>query len=359
MRKDKIMKKFKYKQHIRAANMLLQALSELKQKRLRMMQQRIEDFSYKYSDVTKNSRIFQRAVDRCWYPAAEKIRSRISRNLTDFSHHLEQLKNILNTDDIKLPKLGDIVAELLQIEQEFGELIFDLKARTISVITESIVLDEISFGPFEIRLFLNDIEKLTTESPYKIIAIEPNPAGSDCNVTHPHVSYEKLCEGDGFIPIRKAIQQGRLCDFFTIIVQILQTYNPDSPYVSLDDWEGISCYDCGYTAAGDECYFCEDCEHDYCSSCSTYCQICDTTICMGCSVTCPECDQPVCHSCTAKCKECEEIFCERCLTEEGLCNDCEEQRKADNNEEQKEEQKKPETCAEIQSDSMGKTIILA
>ena len=349
----------KYKNHIRVANMLLQALHGLKHERLLKIQQRLEDFSYKCSDVTKNSRIFQRAVDRCWYLSAEKIRSRISRNLNDFSHHLEQFKNTVNTDDIKLPKSGDIVAELMQIEQEFGEIKFDLKARTISVITESIVLDEISFGPFEIRLFLNEIKKLATESPYKIIALEPNPAGSDCDVTHPHVSHEKLCEGDGYIPIRKAIQQGRLNDFFTIIVQILQTYNPDSPYVSLDDWEGVSCYDCGYTVAGDDCYYCEECERDYCSNCSSYCQICDTTICLGCSYECPACNQPVCRHCTVVCAECEETLCKDCIDDEGLCNSCQEQRKEQEDEELEEAATAAEAELTVQSDSMGQTRISA
>ena len=350
----------KYKNHIRAANMLLQALYGLKYERLRQIQQRLEDFSCKCSDVTKNSRIFQRAVDRCWYPSAEKIRSRISRNLNDFSHHLDQFKNTVNTDGIKLPKPGDIFAELMQIKQEFGEIKFDLKARTISVITESIVLDEISFGHFEIRLFLNEIKKLATESPYKIIALEPNPAGSDCDVTHPHVSHEKLCEGDGFIPIRKAIQQGRLNDFFTIIVQILQTYNPDSPYVSLDDWEGISCYDCGYTVAGDDCYYCEECENDFCSQCSSYCQICDTTICLDCSYECPACNQPVCRHCTVVCAECDETFCKDCIDDEGLCDSCQEQRKEQEDEELEEAAATaPEAELTVQPDSLGQTRIPA
>ena len=349
----------KYKQYIRAANMLLQTLYALKQERLRQIQQKLEDFICKCSDVTKDSRIFQKAVDRCWYSSAEKIRSRISRNLNDFSHHMEQFKNTVNTEDIKQPKACDVVAELLQIEDEFGELKLDLKARTISVITESITLDEISLGPFEIRLYLNEIKKLATESPYRVVALEPNPAGSDCDVTHPHVSHEKLCEGDGYIAIRKAIQQGRLNDFFTIIVQILQTYNPDSPYVSLDDWEGISCYDCGYTVAGDDCYYCENCERDYCSSCSTYCQICDTTICLGCSYECPACNQPVCNSCTVACTECDETLCKDCINEEGLCKTCEEQRKDQEDEELEEEPTTSKTEPAVQPNSLGQTSIPA
>jgi len=81
----------KYKQYIRVANILLQALYGLKQKRLRKIQQKLEDFSCKCSDVTKDSRIFQKAVDRCWYPSAEKIRSRISRNLNCNSGHIAMI----------------------------------------------------------------------------------------------------------------------------------------------------------------------------------------------------------------------------------------------------------------------------
>ena len=358
MRKDKIMKK--YKQHIKAANMLLQALCWLKKERLRQTQKKFEEFCHKYSDVNKNSHSFYAAVDRGWDMAAEKITSRVGRDLNDFSHHLDQFKSFIAIDAIELPKLGEIVDGLLQIEQEYGEVKFDLKAKTISVITESIVLDEISFGSFEIRLFLNETKKLAIESPYKIIALEPNPAGSDCDVTHPHVSHEKLCEGDGFIPIRKAIQQGRLCDFFTIIVQILQTYNPDSPYVSLEDWSGISCYDCGYTVAGDECYYCEDCDRDYCSQCSTYCQICDTTVCLGCSFECPNCNQPVCKHCLAICSGCDETFCKDCIDEENLCNNCQEQRKEQEDEEEEQKpSKEPKANPAVQSDSVGQTRIPA
>ncbi len=41
-----------------------------------------------------------------------------------------------------------------------------------------------------------------------------------------------------------ALTEGRLLDFFMIVRQVLQTYSPDSPYVSLDDWYGRQCSDC-------------------------------------------------------------------------------------------------------------------
>ena len=349
----------KYKKYVRAANMFLQALYELKQQRHCILQKKIQEFSCKCSESNRSSHSFNTATDKGWFMAAEKIISRVGRNLNDFSHHLDQFKNFIVADEIKLPTLGDIVAGILQIKEEYGEVGLDLKARTISVITDPIVLEEIPFGSFEIRLYINEVKKLHVESPYKIIALEPNPAGSDCDVTHPHVSHQKLCEGDGYIPIRKAIEQGRLCDFFTIIVQILQNYNPDSPYVSLDDWEGISCYDCSCTVAGDDCYYCENCERDYCSHCSTYCQICDVTICLGCSFECPDCIKPVCRHCTAVCKECDETFCTDCINEDGLCQTCEDNRKENENEEQNEGSKESNAGAEVQSDSVGEAIVHA
>ena len=357
MRKGKFMKK--YKNITKLSNLLLEALNGLKTARLQKIQASLEDFSYKCRDATKDSHLFYAAIEKGWFGSAEKIRTRVNRNLSDFSYHLQRFKESVTSDETKLPKLSCIFAELSQIDEELGEYQFDLKEKTISVITEPITLDDIPFGPFEIKLFIDQINKLYTDSPYRIIALEPNPAGTDSCVTHPHVSSEKLCEGDGVVSIRKAIEQGRLCDFFMMIVNILQTYNPDSPYVALDDWEGISCYDCGYTVAGDDCYYCECCDRDYCSSCSTYCQMCDTTLCLGCAYECPSCNEPVCQSCTAKCKDCEETYCKDCLTEDGLCQNCEENRKENSDEEQESESEKSEAGPAVQSDSVGETIVHA
>ena len=90
----------------------------------------------------------------------------------------------------------------------------------------------------------------------------PIPLRSNEDVTHPHVSDEAVCEGDGRVPIRKALEQGRLLDFFVIVRNLLQTYNSGSPFVSLDDWEGIRCADCGASAGEDERWTCVKCESD-------------------------------------------------------------------------------------------------
>lgn len=358
MLKDNNMEK--YKQHFKAANMLLAALCGLKEKWLNQTMQKLHDVCRKCSEMPKQSRIYGTAIDKGWETSARKIRSRAVRKIGELTIHLEQFKNFVSAEEHPLPKPGDIVAGLLQAKEEFGELNIDLKAKTLSVVTGSIHLEEICFGPFEIRFYIDQVSKLPSESPFRIIALEPYPAGSDCNVTHPHVSHDKLCEGDGFVPIRKAIQQGRLCDFFLIVQQILQTYNPDSPYVSISDWEGISCYDCGYTIAGDDCYYCENCERDYCSSCSSYCYGCDSTVCLGCSFECPGCDSRVCRHCTEACADCEGTFCKDCINDEHLCDGCQKTREDQENEEIEEQPTAtPETCTAIQPYSLGQTRVSA
>ena len=251
------------------------------------------------------------ATERNWTAAANIIQAQLLRNLVDMSYELQTAKIYLEKAPPKLPTFAELLAELDQLETEYGQFKFDPREKTLSVITESIELEDVPLGSFEIRLHLLRIGELYKDSPYRIIALEPNPAGSDSSVTHPHVSSERLCEGDGHLPIQKALEQGRLCDFFSLVIGILNTYSPDSPYIALSDWDGYSCYDCGYTMSRDESYYCEQCSNDFCSECSTYCQICETTICLGCAIECPGCQRPICKECYSTCEDCGERVMQR------------------------------------------------
>lgn len=338
----------KQKKLVQLANGILSALGELKKARLKDIQSKLEDIGYRSSEAIKDSRRFFASVEKSWFCAAQQTIDKVSRDMNDFSYHLGRFKELIGRDEVCIPTLSEMVSELLQMEQEFEKFNFDLAEKTITVTTKSIVLEDISLGPFEINLLLSDFNKLYTERPYRVIALDPNPAGSDDNVTHPHVSGEYLCEGDGHTAISKALEQGRLCDFFTMVIGVLENYNPDSPYVALSDWQGYSCYDCGRTVGSDESYYCEHCGNDYCEHCSTYCQKCDTTLCLGCAFKCPDCGEPVCGRCTAVCQECEETFCKDCLND-GLCQNCQELRKEDEHEEECE----PESLPSIQPPSVG------
>lgn len=338
----------KQKNLVKLANYILSALLELRTARLKEIQAKLEEVGYRSSEAIKDSHRFSVSIEKKWFCAAQQTIDKVSRDLNDFSHYLNRFKELINREEAAVPTLSDIVSELVQMEQEVEKFNFDLAEKTISVMTKSIVLEDVSFGPFEIKLCLNDFNKLYQNRPYRVIALDPNPAATDEDVTHPHVSHEILCEGDGHTAISKALEQGRLCDFFTMVIGVLENYNPSSPYVSIDDWEGRGCYDCGCTISSDEIYYCEYCENDLCDHCSTYCQRCDTTVCLGCAFNCPACGEPVCSRCTTKCKECEETLCKDCLTD-GLCQSCEEQRKEDEYEEECES----ESIPSIQPNSMG------
>jgi hypothetical protein len=319
---------------MKMANLIMNQIDSLQQDYHRQNTERLSRFCHKLERVLLDHRQYEMAIEHGWLAVAEKLRHRSSRDIGDLVYDTQTTRDHLNIEGFKKPMIGDIVRELMQIEDEYGCLHYNWKDKTLSVLTDNIVLEEIFLGSFEIRLFFNRIEQLYKDSPYHIIALDPHPAGSNEDVTHPHVSCERLCEGDGGILIRKALEQGRLADFFSIVTNILNTYNPQSPYVGLSEWDGYSCFDCGYTVNRDDSYYCQYCENDFCSECSGYCQICDCTLCLGCAYECPGCQKPVCRGCTVTCPECNEEYCIDCMNENEICSQCEQERKDDHDEQE-------------------------
>lgn len=313
----------------------------------------LNDFGQQCMIFPQDARRYSKAIQQSWFYAAEHIRERVRLNLADFTFKVEQFKENFVPEKSLPPSFSMLFAELSQIEQEFGPLNYNLEEQTLSVVTDPVVLDEIYLGSFQIQLRLKEIPRLHEISPYRVIALNPHPAGSDENVTHPHVTQECLCEGDGYVPIRKALREGRLCDFFMMVTAILNTYNPGSAYVDLDDWEGTACYDCGYRISPDERYFCENCENDFCDSCSSYCKICDRIFCRGCLSECPDCEEPVCQDCFSACGDCHRVVCTDCL-KDGLCYDCTENRK-----DQEDEKTTQQTGPAVQPNSVGQAHLSA
>lgn len=256
--------------------------------------------------------------ERGWSGAVEAARGDLAFALKTL---VTQSEAALATLENKQPSppvvpMRDIYEELVALEQEFDELDWDWKKGTLSVVTEPIELEEIDLGPFEIRL---DWRQMDSSMPYCVIAKQVHAAECDSSVTHPHVSSERLCEGDGRVPIRQALQQGRLCDFFLLVRQVLQTYNAGSAYVKLQNWTGARCSDCGHDC--EETLVCQGCESDICEECCCWCSACDGRRCSECRGRCHGCERTHCHDCLSACADCSEDFCEECLTD-GCCSDC-------------------------------------
>jgi hypothetical protein len=183
------------------------------------------------------TRQIQKASGRGWRHAVRRLQDRLRYALADLRRQIDQTLGQLDTPDrnglIATPH--DIFRDFLALHNEFDEVDICPRQRTVSAVTEAILLEGIDLGRFEIELRW---EELSQYQPYSVIALDPNPAASSSDTTHPHVQDGSLCEGEGRVPIRQALRQGRLLDFFIMVRQILRTYNPGSAYVSLDEWHG-------------------------------------------------------------------------------------------------------------------------
>lgn len=279
------------------------------------------------------SRRVQRAQQRGWNLAARQcvreLRSVIGHLQGEFGSLAQQLDTRLGNDQ-PIATIQDIYRDVLALRDEFDGVSWEHRQQTLSVTTESIELEGVYLGAFEIRLDWGD---LVDGHPgnYRVIAVDAHPAASNEDVTHPHVSDEAVCEGDGRVPIRKALEQGRLLDFFVIVRNLLQTYNSGSPFVSLDDWEGIRCADCGASAGEDERCTCVACESTVCDGCRDCCSDCGDPYCAECIGRCEGCDDYYCRSCLKRCTKCRALRCNGCLGEQERCKDCHEQQTEETN----------------------------
>ncbi|WP_146600499.1 hypothetical protein, partial [Novipirellula aureliae] len=216
------------------------------------------------------------------------------------------------------PTETSVYRDIEGLRGEFEHVTIDRANQRITVRTSSISLEYVELGSFEIFLNWKFIKET---SPYDVLAVEPNYPSSNHSVTHPHVQGESLCEGEGSDAIRRALDEGRIYDFFCIVDHVLRNYNPDSAYVQIEDWNGVSCKACGDNVDQDEVVGCCKCETVLCLDCSTSCDSCGDRFCSECISSCDCCGDDVCQMCLKSCNDCGDSFCNTCLFE-GTCDDC-------------------------------------
>jgi hypothetical protein len=228
-----------------------------------------------------------------------------------------------------------IAEDLVALSDEFEEVELDMRARTITARTQPIELKGLYLGPFSIVLSWSLIG---TGCPYEVVAVDPQPASRNDEVVHPHVQSNMLCEGDARLPIQRALQQGRLFDYFVVVRQVLETYNSGSAYVDIDKWNGGCCADCDWSFPADEGYSCEHCTSVVCGECVSTCSCCDVFMCGECTGRCEKCEQPFCFACLELCSDCRSDCCKECLTDEKCftCRQVDEERPMEGREDRKE-----------------------
>ena len=289
----------------------------------RMVTERTVDFPETFwQELRLSSRRVALAQELGWFHAAAKCRNELERSLVGVQLHLENCR--LQIEEARRPvsrlSVRDIWKDLVALEQEFEETQADLKERTLSVVTDRIVLEGIDLGRFQIVLAWDQGPAMST---YAVVALDPNPAATNPSVAHPHVQGERLCEGEGRAAIGQALEQGRFLDFFLLVRQVLETYGEDSAYVPLERWNGTQCEDCGQLVAANESTVCERCDSEICDDCSSSCGSCGRCCCGQCRSLCHACDEGCCTPCLHSCRTCEECFCSECLAG-GQCQCCRE-----------------------------------
>jgi hypothetical protein len=226
---------------------------------------------------------------------------------------------------ISVPDMRALIEELQQIEDEFGGIEFDLRKKRFSVATEPITLEEVYLGDFDIRFQWERVHQHPDSLAFDIVALDPHPPSEKPAVTHPHVNDKTLCAGDAAIPIKHALEQGRIADAFCLVRSVLLHYNRHSPFVPLEEWGGHSCYDCGSGLDSDDLCLCAGCDQDFCSDCVGGCTGCERVICRECQKVCPGCSKSLCEGCLSKCAACQTLHCSNCLEPTGdqaLCRRC-------------------------------------
>ena len=247
----------------------------------------------------------------------------------DCRRELENVHRILQTHRARQQvfSASDIYRDILALYEEFEEVEIDLDEHTLSVTTDRIVLEYVRLGAFEIKL---DWRRLGDSQPYRVVALDPNPAAKNDDVTHPHVQDEQLCEGEGRTAIRAALAEGRLHDFFLLVSQLLHTYGQGSAYVELPNWDGTPCEDCGFCVDEDDRYCCDGCEITLCDGCAVPCSACGDRYCSGCLGKCAACGGGTLLFLPGDLPDCRQQFCEDCRPDK-LCQSCHEKQEEDQN----------------------------
>jgi hypothetical protein len=325
---------------VRLAEVIRQQLLLLQGSRYTEVMQRTHHVAESMDRLRRDSGLLAICLSRNWYAAAGQVTERIAQNLGGLQYLAGEIERIADPSKVKPPAIRDILADLEQAQDEFESLKYVEDSDLLAVTTEDIELEGYYLGPFEIQLHIASLAEMERHnSIYGVVALDPHPATCDEAVTHPHVSGERLCEGEASAAIESALMNGRICDFFQLVNAVLTNYNPSSPYVALADWEGRPCYGCGHTMGTDDTHWCSHCENDFCDECVSYCRRCDETACGGCLEECSACGEPVCPSCKTTCPDCARLICRNCLDEKQC--PCVQERKEQ--EQHQENQDEPES----------------
>ncbi len=249
----------------------------------------------RFDQIRSMRRLIDKAEDFGWLLAASRLGRCVPGVQRALESALKEWKDRSQSDPASLPPLRELLAELRQLDDEFGGISIDWKRQYLAVKSDSIILDGMNLGAFALRLHWPRLAHRSEADCFEIVAEDESRASAaNPNVPHPHVRDGQLCAGDAAMPLRRALAEGRLFDAFAVIRSVLENYNPQSAHVTLADWLGISCDSCGCRLRPDDCCVCSRCGRDVCYECTSSCECCGTSECDTCQVHCGVCEAHWC-----------------------------------------------------------------
>jgi hypothetical protein len=223
---------------------------------------------------------------------------------------------------------NNILQDLDMLRKEFKSVIWNYEDQTLTVTTQDVILydddgKEFDFGQLKIVLYVKTIYKRIINNDRHVYRIFPskNPLYSvDEHFFHPHVNREQLCEGEGSSIVTQTLRNHQLLDFFTVINTILNTYNSESPYLKLKDWNAPKCSRCSAPTQENNRYYCIVCDAVLCSDCTYSCHTCGIHMCSEHNKQCNHCGRLYCEEHITECQLCGKYTCNTCISE--VCSSC-------------------------------------
>lgn len=296
---------------------------------------RIPDLSPFRMLVVRSHQLGQRldGLDPRLQPVAtEHVHAQLVSQLQTIEASAQQALATLGRErPVPLPSIVDLVLDLVGIQEEFAACEFDLKHNGLVVTTEEIVLNDHPFGAYTIRVGVPNAKD--SHFTLEVESVDEIAASNNSSVCHPHVSGGSLCLGEGRVPFEAAERDGRILDMLLIVKQVLETYNEHSAYVTLADWFGASCPECGDSVPEYSGSSCANCDSTCCDNCTYLCARCEEAFCNDCLGTCWKCDDSFCLRCLSRCGDCDDRFCNDCLDENQTCDRCKAEKEVDEVEE--------------------------
>jgi len=263
------------------------------------------------------------AQSRGWRLAAGRLHEQLHSQIRLLHLLTGELLDRADVPRPLVPSLPELLADLRQLADEFEHVEVLPKTKMLVAETSPIELEGLSLGRFSIQLHLDRLDGSLGTRCFDCVALGPNPAAGNDSVTHPHVQSKALCAGDATVPIATALAQGRITDAFCLIRAVLQTYNPSSPYVSIEEWDGTRCTDCDDLVRSDRVNHCDGCGSDFCDDCFSFCDLCEQSYCSSCLEHDRVSDNRCCSTCRHTCSDCGRTVDSDSFNDEtNLCPGC-------------------------------------